>query len=50
MDEDELMAELEELEAEQLDSELMEPAVPAKSKFYLESSTMHIHRSAVGSL
>ena len=31
MDEDELLAELEEMEAEQLDSELMEPAVPTKS-------------------
>merc|ERR1711972_790602 len=30
MDDDELLAELEEMEAEQLDSELMEPAVPAK--------------------
>jgi len=30
MDEDELLAELEEMEAEQLDSELMEPAVPTK--------------------
>mmetsp|Transcript_7080 Transcript_7080/g.19991 ORF Transcript_7080/g.19991 Transcript_7080/m.19991 type:complete len:234 (+) Transcript_7080:323-1024(+) len=30
MDEDDLLAELEEMEAEQLDTELMEPAVPAK--------------------
>jgi hypothetical protein len=33
MDEDELLAELEGIEAEQLDAELLEPALPTKSMY-----------------